>query len=74
MKLLANVRARMLVKRELDRIERQLRAELRRELDARLLEHKATVAAELARLEQRIDGALARSLRALNPPTGGRAS
>jgi hypothetical protein len=57
------------VERELARIERRLRGELTRELDARMLELKRQVADELGQVNGRIDGVLARSLRALNPPT-----
>jgi hypothetical protein len=57
------------VERELARLERRLRAELKRELDARMLELKRQVADELDEVNGRIDGVLKRSLRALNAPT-----
>lgn len=59
------------LERELALLERRLMAELRRELDRQLLEHKRYVDGELGRINERIDGALARSLRALNLRQGG---
>jgi hypothetical protein len=57
------------VERELAAIERRLRAELKRELDERMLAYRRYVDRELGAVNDRIDGALARSLRALNAPT-----
>lgn len=58
--------------RELALLERRLQAELRRELDAQLLELRRYVDGALNGIDQRIDGVLSRSLRALNQKTGGR--
>lgn len=57
------------VERELARIERRLRADLKREVDERMLEYRRYVDRELGALHARIDTVLARSLRALNQPT-----
>lgn len=59
------------VERELAAIERRLRAELKRELDERVLEYRRYVDRELGALHTRIDTVLERSLRALNTPRKG---
>jgi hypothetical protein len=56
--------------RELAAIERRLHAELRRELDARLLELRDYVDDELETISGRIDNVHARALRALTHEIG----
>jgi len=63
---------RPMTRRQLARLEERLLVELRRELDERLLEQRRYVDRELNAIDQRIDGVLARSLRALNLKAGGR--
>lgn len=58
------------LERELAAIERRLRAEQRRDLDARLLELRQYVDDELEAIQQRIDGVHTRALRALNTRIG----
>jgi hypothetical protein len=60
------------LERELALLERRLRAELRTELDARLLELTRYVDGELETIQQRIDSVHTRALRALTAKTGGR--
>lgn len=60
------------LERELALLERRLRAELRADLDARLLELTRYVDGELEALQQRVDGVHTEALRALTQRiTGG---
>jgi uncharacterized protein involved in exopolysaccharide biosynthesis len=63
-------RARRPLERELAELERRLRAELRRELDTRMLELRQHVDAELEAIQQRIDHVHTRALRALTDRIG----
>lgn len=60
------------VEHELALLERRLRAELRAELDARLLELRQHVDEQLEQLETRVDGIHRRALRALTHTIGGK--
>lgn len=57
------------LEQELASLERRLRADLRRELDARLLELTRHVDAELESIQQRIDNVHAPALRLLTHQT-----
>ena len=57
------------LERELAALERRLLAELRRELDGRLLELTRYVDDELETIQQRIDGVHGKALRALTQRT-----
>lgn len=56
--------------RELEQLRAQVRADLRRELDERLLELRQYVDGELDELTQRVDGIHTRALRALTDEIG----
>ena len=60
------------VEHELALLERRLRAELRREQDARLLELRVYVDERLDEIEARVDTVHKRALRALTHTIGGK--
>lgn len=60
------------LERELALIERRLRAELRRELDERLLELREYIDTELTGIDERITTVHSRALRELTERIGGR--